>query len=54
MILPYQAPPIVVAMGLGNIRIGDAIRLLVAIALVTLVILAPLNFLWWRILGLTG
>lgn len=54
MILPYQAPPIVVAMGLGNISIRDTVRLLVACALVTLVILAPLNFLWWRILGLTG
>lgn len=54
MILPYQAPPLVVAMGLANIRLFDAIRTVLAMTAVTLFLLAPLNYLWWQLLGLFG
>lgn len=50
-ILPYQSPPLVVAIGLGGVRIRDAILVILASTAATLVILAPLNFLWWRLLG---
>jgi len=54
MILPYQAPPLVVAMGLGNIRVFDAIRTVLTVTAATLFLLAPLNYFWWRLLGLFG
>ncbi len=50
-LLPYQAPPLIVAMQLAHMRSTEAIKLVLAIALVTLVILLPLDYLWWRALG---
>ncbi|MHA1600490.1 MAG: SLC13 family permease, partial [Alphaproteobacteria bacterium] len=51
-LLPYQAPPLVIAMQLAGIRLIDGSRLLLAIAAATIVLLLPLDFLWWRVLGL--
>ncbi len=50
-LLPYQAPPLIVAMQLAHMRSADAIKLLLAIALVTLTMLLPLDYLCWRALG---
>lgn len=47
----YQGPPIAVAVALGWVTLGDATKLLLAIAAVTLVVLYPLDYLWWRVLG---
>jgi len=54
LLLPYQSPPLVVAMGLGGVRIRDALRVILASTATTIVILAPLNYAWWRLLGLVG
>ena len=51
-ILPYESPPLVVAMALGGVGIGSAQKLCVWIAVLTMTILWPLDFLWWRLLGL--
>lgn len=50
-ILPYQSAPMVVAMQLGGERLGPAQKLCLWLAGITVVILLPLNFLWWRLLG---
>jgi len=50
-LLPYQAPPLIVAMQIAHMRSAEAIKLVFAIALVTLVVLLPLDYLWWRLLG---
>ena len=39
------------ALQLAHMRAAEAIKLVLAIALVTLVILLPLDYLWWRLLG---
>jgi hypothetical protein len=50
-LLPYQAPPVIVAMQLAGVRLVDGSRLLLATAAITIVFLLPLDFLWWRLLG---
>jgi hypothetical protein len=50
-VLPYESAPLVVAMSLGGERLGPAQLLCVLLAVATLVLLLPLDFLWWRLLG---
>ena len=47
----YQGPPLAVAVQLGWVTLGDATKLLLGMAAVTLVVLFPLDYLWWRLLG---
>lgn len=49
--LPYQAPPLVVAMQLGEIPIGRGNRLCLALFAATVAVLLPLDYLWWELLG---
>lgn len=52
VVMPYQAAPIVVAMGLGGVSPRQGLRFSLATAALTLVVLAPLNFLWFQLLGM--
>lgn len=49
-LLPYQASPIVVAMALGRVPARHGIKLCLVLALVTFVVLLPLNYGWFRLL----
>lgn len=51
MFLPYQSPPLVVAMQLGNVPSGHMTRLCLLLAAVNVAVLLPLDYLWWRWLG---
>jgi len=50
--LPYQAPPLIVALHLGGVRLKDGAKMTLALAAITLIVLVPLNYLWWSWLGL--
>ncbi|WP_205704109.1 SLC13 family permease [Kerstersia gyiorum] len=51
VILPYQSPPLLVAIQLGKIDLRAATRICLALAAVTLLVLTPLDLLWWHLLG---
>lgn len=50
-LLPYQASPIVVAMGMGKVPARDGLKLCLVTAIATWVLLVPLSYLWFRVLG---
>jgi di/tricarboxylate transporter len=52
VILPYQVPPVVVALQLAGVPMAKAVRAVLALAAVTLLVLLPLDLLWWSVLGL--
>ena len=54
ILLPYQVPPVVVGMQLGRVSMLKGTRLILALAAVSILILMPLNYLWWSLLDLFG
>lgn len=50
-LLPYQASPIVVAMGMGRVSARDGMKLCLALATMTFIVLVPLDYAWFRLLG---
>lgn len=53
-LLPYAVPPLVVGMQVAGIGMRAAARYTVTLALASLVILVPLDYLWWRAIGYFG
>lgn len=50
-LLPYQASPIVVAMALGKVPARSGMLLCIALAAVSYLLLLPLNYGWYQLLG---
>ncbi|HCR1848569.1 TPA: anion permease [Enterobacter roggenkampii] len=50
-LLPYQASPIVVAMGLGKVPARAGMVFCLALAVATYMVLLPLDYLWFSLLG---
>ena len=48
---PYQVPPIIVGMQLGGVSLGNGLKATVSTAIVGVVLLLPLDLVWWRLLG---
>lgn len=49
---PYQVPPLIVLLQLGNIPARAAVATALSTAVVTVVVLVPLDYVWWRVIGL--
>jgi anion transporter len=54
LLFPYQSPPVVLGMQLGKVKVGKGVRLTLALAVVSILILMPINYLWWAFLGIFG
>ncbi len=54
VVLPYQTPPLVVAMQVGNVPMSQGNKLCLAVLAVTVFLLIPLDFAWWWLLGRFG
>ncbi len=51
VIFPYQVGPLIIAMQLSGERLGHLLKITLPLALLTFVLVVPLDFLWWRLLG---
>ncbi|MFB4203880.1 hypothetical protein KBTX_04024 [wastewater metagenome] len=51
MLLPYQVPPLMAGCLLAGEPVGKATRLTLTMAAITVVVLLPLTYLWWSLLG---
>lgn len=48
---PYQTAPILVGIRLGGIAIADGVKVMVPLAIISMLTLLPLNYFWWKLLG---
>ena len=51
MLLPYTSPPVVVALQIAGIALGDVLKPTLILAALSFAVVAPVDFLWWRLLG---
>jgi di/tricarboxylate transporter len=51
ILLPYQVGPLIVAMGLAGESTRPLLKVTLSLFVLTLLVLVPLDFLWWKILG---
>ena len=49
--LPFESPPMMVALQLGNVGARAGAKLCLALAAITILVLLPLDYFWWRLLG---
>jgi di/tricarboxylate transporter len=54
LILPYQVPPVVVGMQLGGVKATVAAKATLTLTVVSILVLTPVNYLWWHFLGKFG
>lgn len=51
ILFPYQVAPLAVAMQLSGEKLGHLLRVTLPLAALTLIVLVPIDFLWWQFLG---
>ncbi|WP_289041894.1 SLC13 family permease [uncultured Aliiroseovarius sp.] len=51
VVFPYQVGPLIVAMGLAGESTRPLLKVTVALFVVTVLVLLPVDFLWWKLLG---
>ena len=51
VLLPFSSPPMMIALQLGGVGIKAATKLTLTLALLTMLLLWPLDYFWWRLLG---
>ncbi|WP_376870263.1 SLC13 family permease [Albirhodobacter sp. R86504] len=51
VVFPYQVGPLIVAMGLAGESTRPLLKVTLALFVITLLVLLPLDFVWWKLLG---
>jgi di/tricarboxylate transporter len=51
VLLPYVSPPMMVWLQMSGVEIRAASKLCLAIGAITIVVLLPIDYVWWRLLG---
>nr|WP_243729926.1 hypothetical protein [Shewanella decolorationis] len=51
VIFPYQVAPLILAMQLSQEPLTHLLKVTLPLALITLLLLMPLDYLWWLLLG---
>ncbi|MCI2394123.1 SLC13 family permease [Aliiroseovarius sediminis] len=51
VVFPYQVGPLIVAMGLAGESTRPLLKVTVALFVVTVLVLLPVDYLWWKLLG---
>ena len=54
VIMPYQVPPFVIGMQLGNVPVAVGAKACLALAILSFLVILPLDFVWWWLLGMFG
>lgn len=54
LILPYQAPPVMVGMAMAGLSLRAMLRLAAPLAAISVILLIPLNYFWWLAIGYFG
>lgn len=49
--LPYQSPPMMIAMLMGGASMKDGLKLCLILTAITIAVILPLDFAWWWLLG---
>jgi di/tricarboxylate transporter len=53
-LLPYQVPPAMVGLQVGALRVVPMLRLALPLAAFSLLVILPLQYLWWRVISYFG
>ena len=53
-LFPYQVPPAMVGLQVGALRVRAMLRLVLPLAAFNLVVMLPLQYLWWKLIGYFG
>lgn len=51
ILFPYQVAPLILAMKLSKESLASLLKITLPLALLTIVVLMPLDYLWWNLLG---
>jgi hypothetical protein len=51
LILPYQVPPVAVGLQVAGLSLRTALAFTLPLAAVSLLVLVPLDYLWWKLIG---
>ena len=51
VIFPYQVAPLILAMQLSKESLGSLLKVTLPLAVITIVVLMPMDYLWWVLLG---
>ena len=53
-VFPYQVPPMILGMQIAGLRLSRVFRITIPVAAMSLIVLLPIDYFWWRLIGYFG